>query len=234
MPLSYATTVCQHLAQLSARGVSLFFGSGDEGVGSAGTCISNNGTNAPSFIASFPSTCPYITSVGGTKNNPPVAAYDARNGFASGGGFSNYFGRPQYQDAAQNAYINGLGAEFAGLYNRSGRGYPDVSAQSQSFITIWDGHQVLLDGTSASTPTVAAVFALLNDALLSAGRPPLGLINPWLYSIGQYGFTDVVSGSAIGCNTTGFECSQGWDPVTGFGTPNFPKLMKLLGLPPSF
>jgi tripeptidyl-peptidase I len=220
VPPSYAQTVCAQFAQLGARGVSLLFASGDEGVGSSGNCFTNDGKNTSTFLASFPSTCPYITSVGGTKNfGPEVAAFDPRNNFASGGGFSNYFVRPSYQDDAVSGYLKILGTQFAGLYNKSGRAYPDIAAQSQSFITVWNGTTVRLDGTSASTPTASAILSLVNDALLAAGKSPLGFLNPWLYSRGYKSFTDILSGSAIGCNSTGFPAAKGWDPVTGYGTP---------------
>jgi tripeptidyl-peptidase-1 len=49
--------------------------------------------------------------------------------FGSGAGFSNYFGQPSYQSKAVNAYIKNLNGLFDGLYNKSGRGYPDVAAQ---------------------------------------------------------------------------------------------------------
>ena len=44
-------------------------------------------------------------------------------------------------------------------------------------------------------------------------------MNPWLYSVGSAAFTDITSGSATGCGTTGFPAQAGWDAVTGFGTP---------------
>ena len=220
VPYSYAKTVCNSFAQLGARGVSLFFGSGDEGVGTSGDCFTNDGTNRSTFLAEFPTSCPYITSVGATKNfAPEVVAYDARNGFVSGGGFSNYFPRPAYQEKAVGDYVAGLGNQFSGLYNKTGRGYPDVSAQGFHFITIWNGTMVILDGTSASTPTFAAIISLVNDALIADGKPPLGFLNPWLYKKGYKALTDITSGSALGCNTTGFPAVTGWDAVTGFGTP---------------
>lgn len=55
--------------------------------------------------------------------------------------------------------------------------------------------------------------------LLANGKPVLGFLNQWLYSGGSAAFTDITSGSAIGCNTTGFPAQVGWDAVTGFGTP---------------
>jgi tripeptidyl-peptidase-1 len=68
------------------------------------------------------------------------------------------------------------------------------------------------------------VIALVNDALLAAGKPVLGFLNPWLYSTGHTAFTDILSGSAIGCGGAGFPAAVGWDPVTGFGTPDFGRL----------
>lgn len=87
-----------------------------------------------------------------------------------------------------------------------------------------------LVGTSAATPICAAVLGFANDALLAAGRPPLGFLNPWLYSGGYNAFTDVTNGSSSGCNTTGFPATQGWDAVTGFGTPYLPAILKELVL----
>jgi tripeptidyl-peptidase-1 len=86
---------------------------------------------------------------------------------------------------------------------------------------------VKLDGTSASSPTAAAVIALVNDALIAAGKPTLGFLNPWLYSKGFQAFTDITSGSTRGCDGAGFPAAKGWDPATGFGTPYFPKLKDL-------
>jgi tripeptidyl-peptidase-1 len=108
-----------------------------------------------------------------------VAAYDPRFKlpFASGGGFSNYFPRPVYQKAAVTGYLAYLGEEYAGLYNASGRGIPDIAAQSQNFSTIWNGTVQPVDGTSAATPVAASIFVLVNDALIAAGKPPMGFLN---------------------------------------------------------
>ncbi|KAI4128849.1 MAG: hypothetical protein LQ347_004015 [Umbilicaria vellea] len=228
VPYAYATTVCKQFAQLGARGITLLFASGDNGVGPTGRCFSNDGKNSSIFLPSFPASCPYITAVGATKNfGPEVVAYDPRNNFASGAGFSNYFPRPSYQDAVVPAYISSLNGSYAGLFNASGRGYPDIAAQGYHFLTVWNGTIVTLDGTSASTPTAAAVLSLVNDALLARGRAPLGWLNPWLYAGGYKAFTDVTMGSAIGCGVAGFPAAVGWDAVTGWGTPYFPKLERL-------
>lgn len=231
VPLDYANQVCNMFAQLGARGKTLIFSSGDSGVGSNGSCVSNDGKNTSMFIPNFPASCPYVTTVGATQQfNPEIAAEDPNNGFTSGGGFSNYFPAPDYQSTTVNNYIYGLDTQYAGLYNRSGRGYPDISAQGEHFVTIYDGQPLLLDGTSASAPTAASVIALVNDALVAAGKPPLGFLNPWLYSTGYTAFTDVTVGSSAGCDTAGFPATTGWDAVTGFGTPRFSKLLSTLGL----
>jgi tripeptidyl-peptidase-1 len=110
-----------------------------------------------------------------------------------------------------------------------GRGYPDISAQGLYFDYVWNGTFGIISGTSASTPLMSSILALVNDALISSGKPPLGFLNPWLYKTGYAGFTDIVNGFNAGCNTTGFSAVEGWDAVSGFGTPVFPKIVKLAG-----
>lgn len=233
VPLSYAQSICEGFAQLGLRGVSMLFSSGDFGVGANDTCFSNDGKNTSMFLPAFPASCPYITTVGGTRAYPEVVAYDPRNGYSAGAGFSNYFSQPDYQkqSGVVEKYITSLNGEFDGLYNKSGRAYPDVSAQSYRYLVVVGGQIVSLDGTSASSPTVASIFALVNDALMAAGKSPLGFLNPMLYTgLGEQAFTDVVNGSSIGCNTAGFPAGQGWDVASGFGTPQFPTILETLGL----
>ncbi|KAJ7895026.1 peptidase S8/S53 domain-containing protein, partial [Mycena leptocephala] len=79
-----------------------------------------------------------------------------------------------------------------------------------------------VDGTSCSSPTFAAIVALLNGGRVAAGKSPLGFLNPFLYSAaGRAALNDVTTGTNPGCNTNGFSARAGWDPVTGFGTSNF-------------
>ncbi|RAL62091.1 hypothetical protein DID88_002577 [Monilinia fructigena] len=240
VPEFYAKRVCEQLAQLGARGVSVLFSSGDYGVGDNGTCISNDGKNTTQFIPDFPTSCPYVTSVGATRFfEPEVAAYrptgidpidgKKHGGWSTGAGFSNYFARPSYQDKVVSAYIKNLNGTFDGLYNKSGRAYPDISAQGTYFAYVWNQTYGSISGTSASTPLMSGIIALVNDALIAKGKPVLGFLNPWLYSKGHKGFTDILSGSAVGCDGPGFPVTKGWDPATGFGTPNFPELLKLAG-----
>jgi len=222
IPESYARRACSGFAQLGARGISLLFSSGDAGVGSDGTCYSNDGKNTSMFLPNFPTGCPWITSVGGTANFNPETAVTR---FASGGGFSNYFPAPAYQAATTAAYIKSLNGKYDGLYNKSGRGYPDVAAQGNHDAYVWAGNISTIGGTSASSPTFAGIIALVNDALLAKGKSTLGFLNPWIYSQAYQALTDVTIGSSFGCDTEGFPAQVGWDAVTGFGTPNFGKLV---------
>lgn len=93
---------------------------------------------------------------------------------------------------------------------------------------------------SASAPVFAAVVSRLNTARLAQGKPRLGFLNPWLYSDGLTGFTDIVQGRSKGCGgysngfltpevpNAGWNATEGWDPVTGLGTPSFQALLKLV------
>jgi len=220
VPESYARRVCNEFAQLGARGISVIFASGDQGVGKDGYCLKNDGTGEIKFQPVFPASCPYVTSVGATRLvGPEIVAFDARASFVAGGGFSNYFSRPSYQDKHVEPYLNSLDTSLAPYYNAKGRGYPDVSAIGYHYVVLWNGIAHLQDGTSASAPTFAAIIALLNDALIALGKPTLGFLNPWIYSQAAEAFTDVTVGSNFGCNTTGFPARKGWDAASGFGTP---------------
>lgn len=226
LPKSYAQTVCNQFAQFGARGITFLSGSGDFGVGKDNTCFSNDGKNTSMFLPAFPVSCPYVTAVGATKNfDPEVVAFDANppkpnpKNYASGAGFSNYFDRPLYQALAVPPYVNSLGNKYAGLYNKNGRAYPDLAAQGQRVAFIWNGTDIILDGTSVSTPLVAGILTLVNDALIAKGKSPLGFLNPWLYTIGHLALTDVTSGSTPGCNVDGFPAAKGWDVASGWGTP---------------
>jgi subtilase family serine protease len=162
--------------------------------------------------------------LGETAWNIPPAAGGPR---AGGGGFSRLFARPVYQDG-----IAGLGAS---------RGVPDVAADADPgtgmALAISDGgkNDLLIGagGTSAAAPLWAAVIALADQY---AGRS-LGFVNPALYQIGRsryyhQAFHDVTAGT----NTVelptgtiaGYRAAPGWDPVTGWGSPDAQVLVPLL------
>ncbi|KAJ4495538.1 subtilisin-like protein [Lentinula lateritia] len=165
---SQAQQICDVYMALGARGVSLIFGSGDGGVSGA-----ERNDTCTEFLPAFPGGCPYITSVGGTYSiNPELST-----NFSSGG-FSGYFARPSYQEQAVAPFLENLGDTYSGLFNASGRGFPDIAAQSHNVEIITGGETVYINGTSCSGPIFASMVALVNDRLIAAGKPVLGFLNP--------------------------------------------------------
>ncbi|KAH9000929.1 peptidase S8/S53 domain-containing protein [Lactarius hatsudake] len=219
----YATYVCNLFAMLGVRGTSVLVATGNSGIGQ-GTCMRDDGTVR--FEPMFPATCPFITAVGGTTEfDPEVAA------IFSGGGFSDYYKRPSYQEGVVSTFLQDLGNRYQGLYNDTGRGIPDIAAQAIGLPIFINGNEKLTDGTSVATPIVAGVISLLNDWLISIGHPPLGFLNPWLYGRGFQGLNDITSGSNPGCGLDGFSAIAGWDPVTGLGTPHFHRMLEQIPEP---
>jgi subtilase family serine protease len=145
---------------------------------------------------------------------------------ASGGGFSQLFAQPTYQ-----AGVPGMGAT---------RGVPDVSADASDrtgvAVVFSNGNQDTVQshgGTSASAPIWAALIALADQY---AGRH-LGFINPAIYQIARsphyhQAFHDITTGNNTvqfpHATITGYQAAPGWDPVTGWGSPNAQALIPLL------
>ncbi|KAH8993825.1 subtilisin-like protein [Lactarius hatsudake] len=224
IPLDYATYVCSLFARLGVRGVSVLFSSGNEGVGH-GNCLSrdSSGNSRVQFLPTFPSTCPWVTSVGGTTGSSPEVAASF-----SGGGFSAYFPQPSYQNNFVPSFLRNLGKQYNGFYNPAGRGVPDIALQAIDFRIILNMRALKTHGTSCSTPTAAGIISLLNDYRISRGRAPLGFLNILLYGRFLEGLNDITSGSNPGCNTDGFSAVLGWDPVTGLGSLDFERLIAIL------
>jgi len=226
IPLLYARKVCDLFAAVSARGVSIFTATGDGGAAGTGQtqCTSNDGFHRKMYIPTFPASCPFVTSVGAVSNiAPPLSGADF-----SSGGFSNYFARPDWQRAVVDPYVDNMvknNDERLPLFNWTGRAMPDISAIGSAFQVYQSGNLGQVLGTSASTPVIAAMVALVNDKRLRAGKPSLGWINPLLYSPKvREVLRDVTVGRSNGCwfpdNTraVGWRSVKGYDCVTGLGT----------------
>ncbi|KAJ7830275.1 subtilisin-like protein [Mycena leptocephala] len=221
---SVAKKICDSYMALGARGISVLFSSGDGGVRGdhdnsdiPGVCESNV------FIPVFPTSCPYVTTVGATQGfNPEVATN------FTGGGFSNLFPRPWYQTQAVDSFLKTIPPDFAGTFNKSGRGYPDVAVQGSDLELAIGNITVAGGGTSISSPIFASIIALINDRLIAAGKPVVGFLNPWLYA-NPKAFTDVTeghnSGSKCPTSSVAFDATKGWDALTGVGSPVFDKLL---------
>jgi tripeptidyl-peptidase-1 len=188
LPINYTKRQCNEFMKLGLQGHSILFASGDYGVasfpgdGAADGCL---GPEGKIFNPQYPGNCPYVTSVGGTMiyadqtvHSPESVMHVDLGGsaanFSSAGGFSNYFPQPSYQQAAVAKYFATADpgypsySEFSvdvntteGLYNRIGRGYPDVSANGAYFPAHMDGTVYHWFGTSLASPLFASVLTLV-------------------------------------------------------------------------
>lgn len=159
---------------------------------------------------------------------------DPKNDYYSGGGFSNVFALPSYQADAVTNYLTKYPPHYPShIYNNSGaaRAYPDVSSIGLNIPTLWLGDTYAVGGTSASTPIWGGIITLLNEARIAKKKGPIGFLNAVFYAHPEV-FNDITVGSNPGCGQPGFKAQPGWDPVTGLGSPNYPKLLELfLSLP---
>jgi subtilase family serine protease len=209
------------LEQAREQHVTVVASSGDTGV------ISDNG---PPRQVSLPASDPLVLGAGGTALDASTVtgAYHGEMAWnadtdASGGGYSSLFPRPAYQDGVP----------------RTGRmrGVPDVAADADSAtamsLMFTGGVPLPAQGTSAATPLWAAVIALADQ---QAGQH-LGFVNPAIYAIARgpayhRAFHDVTTGdNSVFWPTgvfTGYTAGPGWDPVTGWGSPNAQYLVPLL------
>jgi len=211
-----------------AQGISILFASGDQGVCGREGC----GFFRTKFHPDFPAGSPYITSVGGTDFSGDNIG-DETAWSDSGGGFSDNFPIPDFQKDAVSAYKSNPDANLpkASYWNNTGRGYPDVAALGGTktpYCITSNGFEEGVAGTSAASPVVGGVFALLNGVRLSNGGKVMGFLNPWIYQNGANVFQDVQSGCNTGGSSHGFTATKGWDPATGWGTPDFEKMKKAL------
>merc|ERR1712139_49467 len=140
------------------------------------------------------------------------------------------------QSDAVKAYLAKNPKTGSDTYATNGRGSPDVSLLGEQFEVYTSGpfggtETVIVGGTSASTPSWGAIISLLNEECLSAsgGSKTLGFVNPLFYQNAD-AFNDITQGSnAIGENAaSGWKCTEGWDAVTGLGTPQFTKLQTVV------
>jgi subtilase family serine protease len=224
--------------------VTVVASSGDNG---AATIPCNGLTaSAPSKGVNLPASSPLVLSVGGTSlrashttgayqgetawNTPAPSDAPIPAGYepaeATNGGYSTIFPKPGYQ-----AGVTGTG---------TGRGVPDVAADASPYTgtanaIYLDGMQVIApsDGTSAGAPFWAAIVALADQY---AGHA-LGFINPAIYRIGRgpkyhLAFHDITTGGNTvkypAGTITGYQAAPGWDPVTGWGSPDAQVLVPLL------
>lgn len=188
--------------------------------GSENTNTSGAPYSKPTVI--FPASSPDITAVGGTSLRTrserwasEVVWNDGPSGGAGGGGISQLFRLPAFQQAlpaTARATLNGH------------RGLPDVSwnADPDTSILIYssfggpnEAGWYLVGGTSEGSPQWAGLVADVNQAR----RTPIGFLNPDLYALPEADYHDVVKGTNRYDGVSGYRAGAGWDAASGLGTP---------------
>ncbi len=237
-----AATINSALQYAAARHVTFVAGTGDTGaIGPLNSVVGSSTRVVKEVI--LPASDPLVLAVGGTSltanpatgayisetawNVPPPPAGKGDHSSASGGGFSHLFARPDYQDGVPGMDVM--------------RGVPDVAGDA-SYDTNMAYARSAPDGTyeltsdagvSAATPFWAGLIALADQ---EAGHP-LGFVNPVIYRIARgplyhKAFHDITTGNNTvtvnGITITGYHAGPGWDPVSGWGTPDAQVLVPLL------
>ncbi|MGD0345917.1 MAG: PASTA domain-containing protein [Terracidiphilus sp.] len=207
------TTDDVYFEEFAAQGQTFFAASGDDG----------NWSHAE-FV--WPADSVYVTSVGGTDLTTTGAAgpWASETGWEdSGGGIGpDDFPIPSWQTAA---------AAGCAECSQTFRNGPDVAANADfTFYVCADQFACsanLYGGTSFAASIWAGYMALVNQQAVTNCNPPLGFINPALYTIGlgvdyDVDFHDITSGG----NTLG--ATIGYDLSTGWGSPNGSALINAL------
>lgn len=238
LPAAYLRRQCIEVLKLGLQGVTVVVSAGDNGVGGApggrgDPYLGCLGARRTVFSPRSLSDCPYVLSVGSTVMKRPSVTSNksadalietAPTSFSTGGGFSNIFPTPDWQQPAVDDYLARANLSFAGyseydgtgLFNKSGRGYPDVAAVGDNTYIVYQGMAGKIAGTSVAAPIWAAVLTQVNEARLRANKTTVGFVQPVLYQHPEV-FTDVIEGSNPGCGSSGFVATAGWDPITGLG-----------------
>ncbi len=196
-------------------GITITVASGDSG--------SSDGLDDGKAHVDFPASSPNVLACGGTKLNASgntissEVVWNESSGGATGGGISDEFALPTYQQNAGVPPSVNSGA-------RVGRGVPDVAANADpqtGYMVRIDGQNTEVGGTSAVAPLWAGLIALLNQGL----NKPVGFINPSLYRLNQQDgpFRDITAG-----NNGAYSAGPGWDACTGLGVVAGKKLLDAL------
>jgi kumamolisin len=204
------TAFDQAFQAAAAMGVTVCVAAGDNG--------SSDGVNDGADHVDFPASSPHALACGGTslhsaggKITSEVVWNDGASGGAGGGGVSNVFALPAWQQGLRATSSNGVASAL------QLRGVPDVSGDADpqtGYDVRVDGTDTVFGGTSAVAPLWAGLIARIN-----AGKgTPVGYINAQLYS-NPSAFNDVTQG-----NNGSFAAAAGWDACTGLGSPDGAKL----------
>jgi uncharacterized protein (TIGR03437 family) len=245
--------------QANAQGITVLVASGD-----LGGAVCDHTAPVPQAAkgarAGFPAGIPEITAVGGTMFNegtsnfwgastpnhasalsyiPEVAWNETpvlNALLTSGGGPSRYFAKPFWQAGP-------------GVPDDKQRDTPDISLTAaiahDPYLVISGGSLFGVGGTSAASPSLAGIVALLNQSLVNRkviAQPGVGNINPTLYRLAQSAkdaFHDITSGDTyVPClqgspdcvnGSLGYPAGPGYDMATGLGSIDAARLVAAWG-----
>jgi len=214
------TSMDEAFQSAAAMGVTVCVAAGDDG--------STDGVTDGLNHVDFPASSPNVLACGGTQlvasgnsvTSETVWNELANNEGATGGGISDVFPLPTWQ--------NGAGVPPSANPNQNiGRGVPDVTGNADpttGYVTLVDGNPDVIGGTSAVAPLWAALIALINQG----NGKPAGFINPLLYpKVSAAGdFTDITTG-----NNGAYSAGAGWDACSGLGSPIGTGVAAALGVP---
>lgn len=234
-----STTTDNIFKSMAAVGQSFFNASGDSDAFTSGTNSINGVDNVN--LDNAPSSCPYITQVGGTTlTNGSGGAYlfetawnwgyDSKAGgyVGTSGGISSIYMIPYWQTVVSNLPAVGGSTTY--------RNIPDVALTADNVYVAYggDGTSEEVGGTSCAAPLWAAFTALVNQQAAAAGNPPVGFINPAIYNLAAGAsytacFHDVTTGSNVWSGSPNlFYAASGYDLCTGLGSPNGQNLINAL------
>ncbi len=182
----------------------------------------------------YPASSPDVMGCGGRKEMEGedgtscevVWNVDGELGGTSGGGVSEYFAPPTWQQEA--------GIEIPCVNDgKTGRVVPDVTAVAAAadWRIYHDGQKEITGGTSATAPLWASLFVLINEIRAENGKAPLGFVNEHLYKLGCQGgyFNDVTTGNNRPTpDYPGYDAGPGFDACSGWGTPIGDKITQAL------
>jgi hypothetical protein len=206
--------------QFAAQGQSYFNASGD--------------SDAYSGAISTPSDDSFVISVGGTALTTAAGAayssetvWNRNNGVGTGGGISTTYSIPTWQQGLSMTANKG---------STTKRNIPDVAMIAENVLVIYNtSTQGFVGGTSVASPLWAAFTSLINQQGTLRGKPPVGFLNPAIYSLGTNGavyataFHDVQTGNNTNSSSpTLFFAVPGYDLCTGWGTPTGTNLINAL------
>ncbi len=229
------------MARLAMQGQSFFYACGDSGA----LPVEPNGPGGTYINGAFPSDLePYMIQVGGTDLSMTGvgAAWKAEtvwgasgpnlNGGPSGssGGIQTPIPIPDYQKPVNMAAVGGSATQF---------NVPDVAMPANFILVIvtsTNGVQQYASvvGTSCAAPLWAGFAALVNEQAAAQGKPPIGFVDPAIYSIAEGStysacFHDITNGNNTWSNSpNAYFAAPGYDLCTGWGSPKGQSLINAL------